>query len=102
MTDEEWDNLVHQQNAAMIAEAEKCHRIKQTLKQKLIEARQVIINEFPMDDDGIRRLPDSIDTFDTKIFMLIRELDKSKEKIGLLGQDVEEFRVQLPPYIKTE
>ena len=100
MNDQEWNERIIQQNNEMIAEAERNHRIKQELKRNLIAALWTVNAEFPLTDDGLRDMPDQISDAFVATQRIIRQLGVA-ENVTLLGQDVDEFRVQLPGYIRN-
>ncbi len=100
-TDQEWDDEIMRQNAALIAEAEKSHSIKMHVAEKFQECARWIAEQYPVADDGTRPMSPSVGELFTQLRIMGRELRASKEQVALLGQAVEKFQIELPDWAEN-
>jgi len=100
VNDTKWNEQIRQHNTNVIAEAQRIHELKQTALQQVIEANRTLVNAF-RDEGELRDMPEDLMAITSQLGKVIRELD-TKEQVELLGQDVEEFRVELPAWTQAK
>ena len=100
MTEQEWNEQIKQQNTKAIAEAERIHNLKRTALKQVLVAQKTLVDAF-RDEGEPGDMPEDLNDIVKRLGKIVRELD-SKERIELLGQAVDEFRVEVPVWAQAE
>lgn len=102
MNDQEWNEDLKQHNAKLMAAAENNHRIKQDLKKNLEDAVRTAVDAYPNEDGVHVGMPSETSEQIMNILRVIRTLDRSKEKVELSGQAVDQFKIDLPDWAELQ
>jgi hypothetical protein len=99
---EAWNEEIRKQNAALLTEAAKSHAIKQEVIKRLQDAARYVTDQYPLAGDGTRPMPESTSELFEQLQRMWRSLKQEKEQVPLLGQAVEELKVELPAWAELK
>lgn len=94
----EWNVELKQHNERLMAAAEKNHRVKQELKDRLEEAVRAAVDAYPNEDGVHVGIPSNTNKAIMDLLRIIRMLERAKERVELSGQAVDEFHIDLPDW----
>lgn len=97
--EQEWNERLQQANARIMEEATRNHTMKQEAADKLIEAQHILAAPFVDEGEPLGNMPDDMNEYIKQLQKMIRQLKHSKEEVQLLGQDVDEFHIDLPDWM---
>src|SRR6266478_1892185 len=93
---EQWNEQIKQQNANAIVQAERLHNLKQAALQQVLAAQKTLVDAFRNEGEP-GDMPDDLKDIVKRLGKIVRELD-AKERIALLGQADDEFRIEVPAW----